>query len=101
MPHDDVGDNGGNPCVRHRQPHIKHFVIFVADADHESSARFHFHSACQVCAVRFIVWQERDARRAFFHKRERSVLEFACGKTLGMDIGNLLDLERNLECRGI
>ncbi len=66
-----------------------------------AAARAHLHQVGLQLLEQLVVRGDRHYRHAGVDQRQRAVLEFAGGVAFGVDVGNLLELERAFQGNGV
>ena len=72
-------------------------IARVGDGDHETVARPHLLEVAEHALVGTVAHDQRHHRKRVGDERDRAVLHLAAGVALGVDVGDLLELERALE----
>jgi len=66
----------------------------IREHDQFAATGAYFHQVRLELVEQVVVGRHRNHRHVGIDQRERAVLELACGIGLGVDVGNLLELER-------
>ena len=66
-----------------------------------SAARLHLGEIGAQFLEEFVVGRHGDHGHVVVHQGKRAVLQFAGGIGLGVDVGNLFELQRTLQCHGV
>lgn len=81
---------------------ILYLLVALSDyGDHTAMARLHLLHIADDFLIEVVVGSDDHSRHLGIDKSDRPVLHLGCGITLGMDVGNLLKLERALESNRI
>ena len=85
---------------------VRHHVLVPVLGEHDraSPPGTHFLDAADGLFLQLVATlggYDDEHRQALFDDRDGTVLELACGEALGVDVGELLELERALERNGI
>ena len=76
-------------------------VALKADGNNHSLTRLNLLQVADRLVINVHLRSQHDNRHACHDERQRTVLQLACGIRLRMDIRNLLQLQRALQCNGI
>ena len=88
----DTGD--GNHVIGNLRDAV---ILFAGDGNDRAFPRFDFFQVAHDLVEDRATRHQEDRRRVLIHQRDRAVLHLAGGVALGVDVGDLLELERPLE----
>src|SRR3989344_3399147 len=96
----DICDRTCDPKVGNLYPLIKERRVDRGNTNDVRAARLQFRGIRLHVTFCFIIRNKCDARRTLLNDRHWSMLKFSTGKSLCMNVGNLLDLDRRFVCNG-